>query len=91
VKDGKKFADGGGWGCAVFDYDTVSDAFKPGARASNPSRKRDSTEPTGRVADTELLDPSCGISRPAPFHDSSEALSADNADCDPKRPRRCLV
>jgi hypothetical protein len=29
VKDSKRFADGGGWGYAQFDYDTASDTFKP--------------------------------------------------------------
>jgi hypothetical protein len=30
VKDNKRFADSGGWGWAVFDYDAVSDTFTPG-------------------------------------------------------------
>src|SRR5207248_1115012 len=34
VKDSKRFADSGGWGYAVFDYDAASDAFKPGTSAS---------------------------------------------------------
>ena len=29
VKDSKRFADSGGWGYAVFDYDAASDTFKP--------------------------------------------------------------
>src|SRR5262245_14327149 len=29
VKDSKRFADSGGWGYAVFDYDGASDTFKP--------------------------------------------------------------
>ena len=29
VKDSKRFADGGGWGYAQFDYDAASDTFKP--------------------------------------------------------------
>jgi hypothetical protein len=29
VKDSKRFADGGGWGYAQFNYDAASDAFKP--------------------------------------------------------------
>jgi Cytochrome P460 len=41
VKDSKRFADSGGWGYAVFDYDTKSDAFKPGTRASNPPQGND--------------------------------------------------
>ena len=30
VKDSKRFADSGGWGYAVFDYNAASDAFTPG-------------------------------------------------------------
>jgi len=30
------FADSGGWGCAVFDYDGASDTFKPGTLAGTP-------------------------------------------------------
>ena len=30
VKDSKRFADSGGWGWAVFDYDAASDTFTPG-------------------------------------------------------------
>jgi hypothetical protein len=43
VKDSKRFADSGGWGYAVFDYDAKSDTFKPGTpratrrRATTPS------------------------------------------------------
>src|SRR5262249_22974992 len=29
VKDSKRFADSGGWGYAVFDYDSKSDTFSP--------------------------------------------------------------
>jgi len=29
VKDSKRFADSGGWGWAVFDYDAASDTFMP--------------------------------------------------------------
>src|SRR5499426_3778225 len=29
-KDSKRFADSGGWGYAVFDYDAASNTFKPG-------------------------------------------------------------
>ena len=32
VKDSKRFADSGGWGYAVFDYDAATGAFKPGTR-----------------------------------------------------------
>jgi hypothetical protein len=41
VKDSKRFADSGGWGYAVFDYDTVSDTFKPGTTASTPPQGND--------------------------------------------------
>lgn len=36
VKDSKRFADSGGWGYAVFDYDAATDSFKPGTSASVP-------------------------------------------------------
>jgi hypothetical protein len=41
VKDSKRFADSGGWGYAVFDYDTAKDAFAPGTQASNPPQSND--------------------------------------------------
>jgi hypothetical protein len=41
VKDGKRFADSGGWGYAVFDYDASSDTFKPGTLASKPPQGND--------------------------------------------------
>jgi hypothetical protein len=41
VKDSKRFADSGGWGYAVFDYDAASDAFKPGTLASKPPQGND--------------------------------------------------
>ena len=41
VKDGKRFADSGGWGYAVFDYDAASDTFKPGTSASMPPQGND--------------------------------------------------
>ena len=41
VKDGKRFADSGGWGYAVFDYDYTSDEFKPGTSASKPPQGND--------------------------------------------------
>src|SRR5262245_47408977 len=40
-KDSKRFADSGGWGYAVFDYDAESDAFKPGTTASTPPQGND--------------------------------------------------
>lgn len=39
VKDSKRFADSGGWGYAVFDYDAASDTFKPGTSASTPPQR----------------------------------------------------
>jgi hypothetical protein len=36
MKDSKRFADSGGWGWAVFEYDAASDTFTPGTLASKP-------------------------------------------------------
>jgi hypothetical protein len=41
VKDSKRFADSGGWGYAVFEYDPASDSFKPGDSASTPPQGND--------------------------------------------------
>ena len=41
VKDSKRFADSGGWGYAVFDYDSASDTFKPGTTAGSPPQGND--------------------------------------------------
>ena len=41
VKDSKRFSDSGGWGYAVFDYDTASDTFKPGTLAGSPPQGND--------------------------------------------------
>jgi len=41
VKDTKRFADTGGWGYAVFDYDTASGSFKPGTAAGTPPQGND--------------------------------------------------
>src|SRR5512138_2697528 len=41
VKDSKRFADSGGWGYAVFDYDADSDTFKPGSSAGTPPQGND--------------------------------------------------
>ena len=41
VKDSKRFADSGGWGYAVFDYDAKSDTFAPGTLADNPPQAND--------------------------------------------------
>jgi hypothetical protein len=40
-KDSKRFADGGGWGWAVFEYDSASDTFTPGTLASSPPQASD--------------------------------------------------
>jgi cytochrome P460 len=41
VKDSKRFADSGGWGYAVFDYDIASDTFKPGTKTGTPPQGND--------------------------------------------------
>ena len=41
VKDSKRFADSGGWGYAVFEYDGKSDTFRPGDSASMPPQGND--------------------------------------------------
>jgi hypothetical protein len=41
VKDSKRFADSGGWGYAVFDYDAVTDRFSPGTTAGTPPQGND--------------------------------------------------
>ena len=41
VKDSKRFADSGGWGYAVFDYDAASDKFTPGTTAGKPPQGND--------------------------------------------------
>src|SRR5208337_352842 len=41
VKDSKRFADSGGWGYAVFDYDAASDTFTPGTLADKPPQGND--------------------------------------------------
>jgi hypothetical protein len=41
VKDSKRFADSGGWGYAVFDYDAASDTFKPGTLTGTPPQGND--------------------------------------------------
>jgi hypothetical protein len=40
-KDAKRFADGNGWGYAVFDYDAASDTFAPGTLAGKPPQGND--------------------------------------------------
>ncbi len=41
VKDSNRFADTGGWGYAVFEYDAKSDTFRPGTLADNPPQGHD--------------------------------------------------
>ena len=41
AKDSKRFADSGGWGYAVFDYDAASDSFKPGTLEDKPPQGND--------------------------------------------------
>jgi hypothetical protein len=40
-KDSKRFADSGGWGYAVFEYDAASDTFRPGDMNSTPPQAND--------------------------------------------------
>ena len=41
VKDSKRFADSGGWGYAVFDYNPASDTFTPGTLEGTPPQGND--------------------------------------------------
>ena len=41
VKDSKRFADSGGWGYAVFDYNAPSDTFTPGTTTGTPPQGND--------------------------------------------------
>ena len=41
VKDSKRFADSGGWGWAVFEYEAASGRFTPGTTASKPPQEND--------------------------------------------------
>jgi hypothetical protein len=41
VKDSKRFADSGGWGWAVFDYNAASDTFTPGTTTGTPPQGND--------------------------------------------------
>jgi hypothetical protein len=40
-KDSKRFADSGGWGWAVFDYDAASGTFAPGTLSDKPPQGND--------------------------------------------------
>jgi Cytochrome P460 len=41
VKNSKRFVDSGGWGWAVFKYDTTSGTFSPGTTADEPPQAND--------------------------------------------------
>ena len=41
VKDSKRFADSGGWGYAVFDYNAESNTFTPGTASGTPPQGND--------------------------------------------------
>ena len=41
VKDGKRFADSGGWGWAEFEYDPASETFRPGDTSDSPPQEHD--------------------------------------------------
>ena len=41
VKDSKRFADSGGWGWAVSEYDAAIDTFTPGTLADTPPQAND--------------------------------------------------
>jgi len=47
VKDGKRFADRGGWGYAEFEYEAATDTFRLGTLAIN--RRRGTTQVRVRV------------------------------------------
>ena len=40
-KDSKRFADSGGWGWALFDYDAASNTFTPGTTTDHPPQAND--------------------------------------------------
>jgi hypothetical protein len=41
VKDSKRFADSGGWGYGVFEYDAASDTFRLGNLKDKPPQGND--------------------------------------------------
>jgi Cytochrome P460 len=41
AKDSKRFADSGGWGYAVFEYDAATDTFRPGTLSDKPPQGND--------------------------------------------------
>jgi hypothetical protein len=43
VKDSERFADSGGWGYAIFRYDSESGAYRPGTTQERPPQGNDAT------------------------------------------------
>jgi Cytochrome P460 len=41
AKDSKRFADSGGWGWAMFEYEAASDMFRPGNTTDTPPQEHD--------------------------------------------------
>ena len=41
TKDSKRFADSGGWGYGVFEYDAATDTFRPGTLTDMPPQAHD--------------------------------------------------
>ncbi|HZR03199.1 MAG TPA: cytochrome P460 family protein [Burkholderiales bacterium] len=41
VKDGKRFADSGGWGYGAFEFDNATDTFRPGNTSDSPPQAND--------------------------------------------------
>jgi len=41
VKDSKRFAESGGWGYAVFEFDSASGTFRPGTTTDTPPQAND--------------------------------------------------
>ncbi len=41
VKDGKRFADSGGWGWAAFEYDAATNTFRPATTTDKPPQAND--------------------------------------------------
>jgi len=41
VKDGKRFADSGGWGYGEFEFDNTSETFRPGGLTDQPPQAKD--------------------------------------------------
>ena len=70
VKDSKKFADSGGWGYAQFEYDSATEAFRPGDDRQH--RRRRSTTPNAGSPATRSWRIRITCSRPIR---SGEALS----------------